>query len=270
MSTFTPGLEGLRAGRGEVAIEAVDVTIRRGEATILDQVSLAVHAGEVLALAGPNGAGKSTLLGALAGEPIEGGAVHLVGHPLREWRMLDAARRRAVMQQSNSVSFPFTVEQVVEMGRAPWQRTPAADRDDDIVAEALQRTEVTHLADRQFPSLSGGERARVALSRVLAQQAGVILLDEPTAPLDIRHQEAVLQLARERANDGDAVVVVLHDLNLAAAYADRVALLQQGRIRAVGSPAEVFTAELVSEVYQYPVEVIEHAGRRLVIPVRSA
>lgn len=268
MSTFRPGLEGLRAARGEVAIQAIDVSVRRGDTTILDQVSLQVHAGEVLALAGPNGAGKSTLLGTLAGEPIEGGEVRLVGHPLSEWRMLDAARRRAVLQQSNAVSFPFTVEQVVEMGRAPWQRTPAEDDDDRVVLDSMLRTEVTHLAHRQFPSLSGGERARAALARVLAQRAGVVLLDEPTAALDIRHQEAVLKIARQRADDGDAVVVVLHDLNLAAAYADRVALLQRGRIRAVGSPQEVLTADLIGEVYQYQVDVIEHAGNLLVIPVR--
>lgn len=155
------------------------------------------------------------------------------------------------------------------MGRAPWAGTDREDDDERIVAEAMAATEVAGFATRPFPALSGGERARVALARVLAQQAPLLLLDEPTAALDLRHQELVLRVCRERAAAGCAVVVVLHDLGLAA-YADRVAVLHDGRIAVEGPPAEVFTGELLSRVYRQPVEVLAHprTGAPLVIPER--
>ncbi len=157
------------------------------------------------------------------------------------------------------------------MGRAPWAGGEREDEDDTAVAEAMARTEVTGFAGRPFSALSGGERARVALARVLAQRAPLLLLDEPTAALDLRHQELVLRLCRERARAGDAVVVVLHDLALAAAYADRVAVLRAGRIAADGPP-RVFSEELLSDVYDQPVEVLAHprTGAPLVLPRRDA
>lgn len=144
------------------------------------------------------------------------------------------------------------------MGRAPWVRTPMEEDDDAAVEAAMQLTDTVHLAERVYRSLSGGEQARVSLARVLAQSAGVLLLDEPTAALDLHHQELVLDLARRRAHAGDAVVVVLHDLNLAAGYADRVAVLDRGRIAASGPPGEVLQPELLSRVYQHAVEVLPH------------
>jgi len=258
--------------RGSDAIVAHSITVDIDGTRILDSVDLVVRAGEVLALVGPNGAGKSTLLGVLAGDqPAEGG-VELAGRPLASWNVGDLARRRAVLAQQNTLSFPFIVIDVVEMGRAPWARTPMEDDDELVVQEAMERTGVTRFAERQFPSLSGGERARVSMARVLAQRTGIFMLDEPTAALDIRHQEDVLQVARERAEQGDAVVVVLHDLSLAGAYADWVALLSDGRMHSYGRPAEVLTAENISSVYQYPVEVIHHptTGEAIVLPVRPA
>ncbi|GLW89511.1 heme ABC transporter ATP-binding protein [Actinokineospora globicatena] len=253
-------------------IAAEGVSVRLGGALLVDDVSVELRAGEVLVLVGPNGAGKSTLLAALAGDlPIAGGRALLDGEPVQGWRPVEAARRRSVLPQHNPVSFPFDVRSVVEMGRAPWRGTEQEDDDDTAVAEALRDTGVEHLADRAYPTLSGGEQARVALARVLAQRAPAVLLDEPTAALDVRHQELVLSLARRHARSGGGVLVVLHDLGLAAAHADRVAVLDAGKLVAVGPPAEVCTADLLSAVYRHPVEVFPHprTGVPVVLPVRS-
>ncbi len=260
-----------RAQPGEVVVAAHDVTVIRGGRKLLDQVSLDLRAGEVLALLGPNGAGKSTLMSLLSGDvtPDEG-HVDFLGRPIDKWSLSDLSRRRSVLLQDNQIMFPFTVHQVVEMGRAPWRRTPLEDEDNEAISEALTAADIGHLGNRRVPSLSGGERARVGFARVIAGRTGVLMLDEPTAALDLGHQEAILQLTRARAVQGDAVLVVLHDLNLAAAYADRVALLQRGRVVACDTPREVLTAERVSEVYQTPVEVIEHgSGAGIVMPVRN-
>ncbi|MGW4576100.1 heme ABC transporter ATP-binding protein [Streptomyces tendae] len=258
---------------GDVLAAAEGLRVHLGGGRpVLDGVDVEVRAGEVLALVGPNGAGKSTLLGALAADvPAAEGVVRVHGRPVADWSAPELALRRAVLPQSASLSFPFAVEEVVRMGRAPWAGGDREDEDEAAVAEAMARTEVTGFVDRPFSALSGGERARVALARVLAQRAPLLLLDEPTAALDLRHQELVLRLCRERARAGDAVVVVLHDLALAAAYADRVALLRAGRIAAGGPPAEVFAEELLSEVYDQPVEVFPHprTGALLVVPHRS-
>ncbi|MFD0360059.1 heme ABC transporter ATP-binding protein [Nocardia sp. GCM10030253] len=263
--------------RDSVTLRAVGVSIDRRGATgtgsrrVLEAVDFDVVAGQVVALVGPNGAGKSTLLAALAGElaPTEG-TVELDGRLLAHWSALDMARRRAVLPQSHTVGFPFTAREVVAMGRAPWVRTELRALDDEKIAAAMAAADVEHLAARSFPTLSGGERARVALARVLAQDTATLLLDEPTAALDLGHQEAVLNLATTRAEEGAAVVVVLHDLGIAAAYADRVAVLESGRIAADGPPREVLTTELLSRVYQHPVEVLDHpiSGAQLVLPVR--
>ncbi|MET7484627.1 heme ABC transporter ATP-binding protein [Streptomyces sp. NPDC005538] len=259
------------ADPGDVLAEAEDLQVRLGQRTVLHGVSVPVRAGEVLALVGPNGAGKSTLLGALAADlPAASGVVRIHGRPATEWSAAELALRRAVLPQSATLSFPFTVEEVVRMGRAPHATTLAED--DLAVAEAMARAEVTAFALRPFSALSGGERARVALARVLAQRAPLLLLDEPTAALDLRHQELVLRLCRERAHAGDAVVVVLHDLALAAAYAHRVAILRAGRVAADGPPGNVFTEELLSDVYDQPVEVFAHprTGAAVVAPRRPA
>lgn len=247
------------------------VTVRIGGRALLDAVDLDVFAGEVLALVGPNGAGKSTLLGVVAGDTVpDAGRVVLDGTDLRRWRLGDLARRRALLTQANAVAFPFTVREVVAMGRAPWTTLPEGDDDEVIIDESLAATDTTHLRLRTFPTLSGGEKARASLSRALAQRAGVLLLDEPTAAVDLRHQEIVLGLARSVADAGGAVVVVLHDLELAAAWSDRMVLISDGRIRAEGPPAQVLTADLVEEVYQQPVLIHRHpiTGDLLVTPDR--
>ncbi|GAB7036421.1 MULTISPECIES: heme ABC transporter ATP-binding protein [Catenuloplanes] len=247
-------------------IGARDARVLLGGRPIVDGVTVTVDRGEVVALIGPNGAGKSTLLAALCGDvPLAGGEVLLDGRPLGSYRPVELARLRAVLPQQNTVTFPFTVRQIVAMGRAPWATTDGVDA-------ALATTEMTAFADRPFRALSGGEQARASLARVLAQDTPVLLLDEPTAALDLRHQELVLRTARQRAARGDAVVVVLHDLGLAAAHADRIVLMAAGRVRADGPPADVLTETLLTEVYRHDIEVMPHprTGRPLVLPVTVA
>ena len=263
------------------------VGYRLGGARILEDVTLDVRYGRVLALVGPNGAGKSSLLGILSGDAAPtAGSVTLDGRPLAEIGARDLARRRSVLLQANQVSFSFTTREVVEMGRAPWAGRPrdaVADTvvpvdaagvpaDDEIVRSAMRLADVSHLAARAFSSLSGGERARASLARVLAQQTPIVLLDEPTAALDLKHQEDVLRIARELAADGRAIVVVLHDLSLAAAYADEIAIVHGGSLVAFGAPAEVLTAPRIEAVYDTPVRVIADpdTGRPIVLPRRSA
>ncbi|WP_137725895.1 heme ABC transporter ATP-binding protein [Prescottella subtropica] len=258
--------------RGTVTMRATDISVERGGRLVLENVSVDVRAGEILALVGPNGAGKSTLLAALSGDqPVVAGTIELDGTPLASWSAPEMARRRAVLPQQHTVGFSFTARQVVRMGRAPWARTSQADDDDRRVDDCLDICDVRHLADRAFTVLSGGERARVALARVLAQSTETILLDEPTAALDLGHQETVMQIARDRARAGAAVVVVLHDLGLAAAYADRICVLEDGKASADGPPSEVLTDELLSRVYKHPVEVFPHprSGATLVLPRRD-
>lgn len=240
--------------------------------TILNGVDLQVHYGQVLALVGPNGAGKSTLLGVLGGEIVaDAGTVTLDGQPLADWDLRALARARAVLPQTNRVAFSFTVAQVVEMGRSPWIGHSDAAEDQRRIDNAVARTDVGHLLHRPFPALSGGEAARASLARVLTQDTPVVLLDEPTAALDLRHQEAVLQLARELAAAGRAVVVVLHDLSLAAAYADAVVMLDQGAVVRAGAPADVFTETLIAEVYQLDVRVMADpdTGLPVILPRRQ-
>jgi iron complex transport system ATP-binding protein len=261
-----------RAASGEVVVSAHGVGVVRSAKSLLADVSLELRAGEVLALLGPNGAGKSTLLSLLSGDMRpDSGEVRFGGRDISAWSLSELARRRSVLLQDNQLLFPFTVHQVVEMGRAPWRRTPLEDEDNSAIAEAIAAADIAHLGSRRVPSLSGGERARVAFARVMAGRTGVLMLDEPTAALDLGHQEAVLGLARERARAGDAVLVVLHDLNLAGAYADRIALLREGRVVVCDTPERVLTADIVSDVYRTPVEIIAHpvSGDGIVLPLRA-
>ena len=246
---------------------SLDIDGRR----ILNDISFDVFPGEVVSLIGPNGAGKSTLLSVISGDvkPVAG-SVELAGAPLSSYKPLALARERAVLLQKMQVAFSYTVREVVSMGRTPWRGTGSAQEDERIIAESMQRTEVTHMADRDITTLSGGESGRAHLSRVFAQQTPLVLLDEPTAALDITHQEQTLVNSRALAAEGRGVLAVLHDLDVAAAYSDRIVLLRQGEIVAMGTPQEVCSAELLSEVYRHPIEVLEHpvTGRLLILPKR--
>ena len=256
---------------GSVVLSAEGIDLQIGGASILEQVTLSVGAGEVLGLVGPNGAGKSSLLSIMSGDRLPtGGTVTMHDRPLSGWSHIELALRRAVMLQQTTVAFSYSVRDVVAMGRAPWSRTAGVDDDEQVVEAALEASDTTDLADRSVTSLSGGELARIAFARVLVQSTGVMLLDEPTASLDLHHQELVMGLVRQHARSGGATVVVLHDLNLAAAHADRVAVLEAGRLVAVGTPSAVLTADRLSRVYGHPIDVLAHprTGAPLILPRR--
>jgi len=241
-------------------LQLIDVGVMRQGRAILHGVSLTLQAGTVTALVGPNGAGKSTLLGVASGDlPPDSGQVLLQGSALAGYRAQALARERAVMPQEHAVRFAFSVEEVVAMGRLP--HPPQADEDALQVERALDAAEMQALRLREVQRLSGGESARTTFARVLAQATPLLFLDEPTAALDLRHQERTLRTVRGLADAGACVVVVLHDLNLAAGHADRIVLLQQGRIAADGSPAEVLTEDTLRRVYQQDVLVMPHPRR---------
>ncbi len=224
-----------------------------GGRPIIDEVDLELRSGELLALAGPNGAGKSTLLRLLAGDLTPtSGHIRVGDASLATLSPVAQARLRAVMPQHTSLQFAFTVREVTAMGRYPHK---PSSQDDAIVEHALRQADVSHLAERSFLTLSGGEQALATLARVIAQHAGILLLDEPTASLDIRHRAHVMTIARQAAEDGATVCVVVHDLNLAAAYAHRIALLYHGRKVCDDTPWSALTAERIRNVFDHDVTV---------------
>jgi iron complex transport system ATP-binding protein len=235
------------------ALEAAEVAFAYGTQPVLHDVTLAVAPGELVGLIGPNGSGKTTLVRLLAGVLTPAaGVVRLEGRPLAGWRRGELARRLAVVPQAAAVEFPFTALEVVLMGRAPHLPPLGFPRTHDLAVAraAMARLDVAWLESRPLDRLSGGERQRVLLARALAQEPQVLLLDEPTTHLDLRHQaelhDVVHELRRER---GLAVLAVLHDLNLAGLYCDRLALLADRRIVAAGRPGEVLTAERLRAAY---------------------
>lgn len=242
-----------------IILRAENLHYSRNGRELLTDVSLVLEPGTLTVLAGPNGAGKSTLLRVLCGDTRpDRGSVQLNGRDLHAWPPAELARRRAVMPQETVLSFAFTAEEVVRMGRHPVTGGAGSRADDAVVRESMQATETAGLRERTYPTLSGGEKARVTLARVLAQESPLIFLDEPTASLDPRHQHLVLRIARAVADRGGAVLAVLHDLNLAALYADELVLLKRGAIQASGAPEEVLTADTLAEVFDAPFDVITH------------
>ena len=246
---MTPGL---RADRVSYAVQ---------DRTLVSKVAVDLGAGEMLAIVGPNGAGKSTLCALLAGDlpPMEG-EVEVCGRAVRSTKPAALARLLSMLSQHTPLRFPFTAREVALMGRHPHvSRWKSPTEIDFALAEgAMQSTQVLHLAERLYPTHSGGEQRRVSLARVLAQGAPSVLLDEPTADLDIGHQQLIMSLCRQLANDGRAVLAVLHDLNLAGAYADRVMVMSEGAVAAVGRPEEVLCPDLLSAVFNQQVMVMRH------------
>ena len=259
------------------ALEARGVSVqypRSSEPALLD-VSLFLHAGEVLATLGPNGAGKSTLLRVLTGVlPPSSGAVFLDGKDVSTLTRRDIARCVAVVPQNVQVAFGFTVREIVMMGRSPHQGglLVPSKNDREIVEHTLDRTDLLHLAGRPVSSLSGGEQKRVAIARALAQQPNVLLLDEATAHLDIRHAVALHALIRREVEERKlACLAIMHDLNEAAQNANRVVLLDQGRLRAVGTIPEVMTYRILRDTFgvELYVGVNDIDGTRYFVPMRQ-
>ena len=251
-------------------LDALNITVERRGRRLLDDVEFQAQAGHVTAIIGPNGAGKSTLLKVLSGElKPDTGSVHLDGVDIKSLGAARLAARRAVVPQATALSFPFTVLEVVMLGTI----VPGFGLVDTIARahahSALDAVDLQEFSNHYYTELSGGERQRVHVARALCQLAAapsqdgktcVLLLDEPTSSLDLAHQCAVLDEARRQAIAGRVVVVVLHDLNLAATYADRVVLLSGGRISAVGSPRDVFTDQLLSETFGIGIAVSKKPG----------
>ncbi len=233
-------------------LELRNVSFGYGADAVVHELSLAVGRGEFVGIIGPNGSGKSTLLRLLSGflRPWRG-EVLLDGQPIAGYERRILGRRIGVVPQETAVSFPFSVLEMALFGRTPHVTGFGFDRPADLAAaqRALERTETAHLAARSIAELSGGERQRVILARALAQDPEILLLDEPAAFLDIRHEVEMYDLLRDLQREGMTVVSVLHDLNIAALYCDRLVLLQAGRIVRVGTPADVVTYATLTEVY---------------------
>lgn len=244
--------------------EARSVHLRRGRHHVLKDISLSLSPGECVALVGPNGAGKSSLLKIFSGDLVpQSGQALLDGIPLTAWNRGELARRRAVLPQQSELLFPFPVRDIVLMGRAPHHQGFETSEDRRIAEQAMEATDVLPFQDRPYDQLSGGERQRVHLARVLAQvwpeagtQGGFLLLDEPTSGLDLSHQHAFLQTVRRFARAGLGILVVLHDLNLAMQYADRVMVLYHGHGVACDAPNGALRPELIREVFQVEVKTV--------------
>ena len=239
-----------------------NLSVSYGPRRILHDVSLEVQSGEVLALIGPNGAGKSTLIRAVSGvTPIEGGQTRTNGDDFASLSTLQRARYIATVPQAVALPPAYTVWETVLFGRTPHLGFlgQLSSRDEEIARQSLARVSALPLADRRVGELSGGEQQRVLLARALCQATPILLLDEPTAHLDLQYQVSLLELVHQLAHkDNLAVLVALHDLNLAAHYADRVALMVAGKIQALGTPSEVLQPELIANAYCLPVQVIKH------------
>lgn len=250
-------------------LEAKDITVSYdGRRTVLDDVSFELGGGEIIALLGANGAGKTTLIKTLNGtKEIERGVVTLDGQDLRSRSRREIARSIAVVAQENETRFPVTVLEFVLSGRFVHGRAFGWETDDDVdLAQiALTECDLAGFEARLMNHLSGGERQRVVLARALAVGARILLLDEPTANLDLAHQAMMFRLVRERCRDsGRSAMVITHDLNLAAGFADKIILLKDGRIAAVGPPAEVLSAGNIKDVFGVEVLLDENPASRKV------
>lgn len=238
------------------------LSVAYGTREILHAISLEVKSGELLALIGPNGAGKSTLIRAVSGViPIRSGQVHTNGDDFAALSSMQRARYLAVVPQAVSLPAAFSVWETVLLGRTPHlgflgQPSP---KDEELARAALERVSAGPLAGRRVGELSGGEQQRVLLARALCQSTPILLLDEPTAHLDLQYQVSLLEIVSDLAHrDKLAVLIALHDLNLAARYADRMALMVAGVIQAVGKPEQVLKADVIEAAYCLPVHVVKH------------
>lgn len=250
-------------------LSAERVGVAYGGCPVVTDATFGLDAGKLIALVGPNGAGKTTLLRALGGLAPATGRILVAGADVARLPPRERARRIAFLPQGHVIHWPLTARDVVALGRYPHGLADPARmgaRDAAIVDAALARTDASAFAGRQVSTLSGGERARVMLARVLAVEAPILLADEPTAALDPRHQIGIMAALREEARRGTLVIAVTHDLGLAARMADEVIVIDRGRLVARGEPRAVLTPTLMQDVYGVAAFVTEHAGEAVIVP----
>jgi len=260
-----------------MSLEARDLTVSYDDRIAVADVTLSLKQGEITAIIGPNGAGKSTLLRTLNGQlPRSSGAVLLDGEPIERLNRRSISRRIAVVAQEAELRFPVTVLEFVLGGRFAWATHSGwgweTERDLDVAESVIRETELTELSARLMSELSGGERQRALMARALATEAPILLLDEPTANLDLSHQATLLSLVRVRSNQNRiAALVVTHDINLASEFADYILLMKQGRTVHYGRPAEVLRPEILQDVFQIRVLVDAHpvTGGPRITPVHE-
>ncbi|MBD8513904.1 heme ABC transporter ATP-binding protein [Photobacterium sp. WH77] len=244
-----------------VAISAEKLSLALGGKVLLDNLSISFRSGELTALLGPNGAGKSTLLKVLSGEMHAKGNIYIFGEHRKNWDAHRLAHHMGVLPQHSTLSFGFTAQEVAELGTMPLKLSLKESQ--HITRQKMADVGISHLSQRLYPSLSGGEKQRVHFARVLTQLSAagdqcLLMLDEPTSALDLAHQQTCLSLAKKMADNGAAVILVIHDLNLAAEYADRLILLNHGKIQADGDAWHTLTAEHIQSVYGAPVIIETH------------
>jgi iron complex transport system ATP-binding protein len=257
-------------------IEGRAISISLGSKPIVSNVDFAAYPGELTAIVGPNGSGKTTLLRALCGELPYHGHISFNGHDLSTMLPVSQASLRAVLPQDTSLSFPFTVREIVKLGLIGGYAGPEKERAEDLPEKALAAVDLEGFAGRLYQELSGGERQRVQLARVLCQvwcplvdgEPRYLLLDEPVSNLDIKHQLTIMNIARDFARRGGGVVAILHDLNLTAMYANKVLVLQQGRRLAFGEPANILNDDLMQQAFNcgLRVGVLPQHGTPFVLP----
>jgi iron complex transport system ATP-binding protein len=257
-----------------MVFDRVVIRYPRAAVSAVDQVSFSASRGEVTAVVGPNGSGKSTLVRALLQlTPLAAGSIAIDGVPLAQLDRRTIAQRVSVVSQRESLVFPLPVWEYVALGRHPhedpWGAAPA--RTDAAIAAALDRAGITSLGDRSTEELSGGEWQRVRIARALAQGGDALVLDEPTTFLDIAHEMSMFELFARLAHDGMAVLLVSHQLNLVARFADTIVLLHRGRIAAAGTPADVMRASVLEEVYEWPLLITRDpaVGAPALLPLRN-
>lgn len=250
-----------------------NAAVFKQNSALFQNIELEIYAGEIVSVIGPNGAGKSSILNAICGDlTLTQGTVNFIGRALNDWDMREKACAMALLPQLSLLNFPYTVYEVVQLGRTP--HSTGYEIDKQVMQEVMALMDITHLSDRLYTQLSGGEKQRTQLARVLAQiwrkedaAQRVLLLDEPSSALDLGHQQLLMNAVSEFAKSGVAVVMVVHDVNLAASYADRIIALKNGKALAQGAPDSVLTESHLNELFEATVKVIHHpdTNKRLVL-----
>jgi iron complex transport system ATP-binding protein len=244
-------------------IKAHQISYKHKEFHILDAVDVSLEYGEFLAIVGPNGAGKSSLLSVLANEVKSKQKILFKDKNIGDWEVRELSKHKAKFSQHNSNDIPLEVKDVVIMGRYPYFDAQPRQEDHEAMNSMMYETDVYHLKDREYNTLSGGEKQRVHLSRVMAQLQNeithkLVFLDEPLNNLDVKHQYKALEIIKNFTKKANSAIVVLHDLNLAAQFADKILLMKSGKVSSYGTPEEVFTSQNISEAYNFPCTICDH------------